>query len=155
PHIFVQELTEGAKPVDILANSKLVASPGFGGVFEDTGGSALQSVWTPDGKSIVFAAFSNRNEMMSVEVEAALFSLPATGGEPQQLTPKGASYTRPKSPHSGDALFATQTRRAVPGGRLYSLTRLARISWPPSTQAAQPTILTDAWDRSVGSFSLS
>ena len=156
PHIFVQDLAEGAKPVDLLKGTKFADSPGFAGIFEDTGGSSLQSVWAPDGKSLVFAAFWNRNEMMSTETEAALYSLSATGGEPQQLTPKGQSYFRPRFPAHGDGLFALQTRRATPGGRLYSLTRLVRLGWPATGQtSAQPVVLTDAWDRSVGGFSLS
>jgi dipeptidyl aminopeptidase/acylaminoacyl peptidase len=152
PHIFVQELTEGAKPVDLLKGSKLADSPGFAGLSEDAGSStSLQSVWAPDGKFLVFAAFRNRNEMMSTESEAALYSVASSGGEPQQISPQGQSYFRPKFPLHGDALYALQTRRAVPGGRLYSLSRLVRFSWP---SAAQPAVMTEAWDRSVSSFSL-
>jgi len=152
-HIFVQELAEGAKPVDVLKGSKLADSPGFAGIPGEVGsGASLQAVWAPDGKSIVFAAFWNRNEMMSTESEAALYSVAAAGGEPQQITPQGQSYYLPKFPFQGGALFALQARRAVPGGRLYSLTRLARLSWP---LAGQPSVLTEAWDRSVSSFSLS
>ena len=73
PHPFVQELREGAKAVDLLQNTKLAASPGFGGIFIATGGQTLHAVWAPDGKSIVFAANVNRNEMMTTETEAALF----------------------------------------------------------------------------------
>jgi len=153
PHIFVQELAEGAKAVDVLKGSKLAESAGFAGISEDAGSStSLQPVWAPDGKSIVFAAYWNRNEMMSVESEAAVYSVAATGGEPQQLTPKGRSYFRPRFPLHGETLFALESKRAVPGGRLYSLTRLARLLWPA---AGQPTVLTEAWDRSVGSYSLS
>ena len=68
-HLFVLELQEGAKPVDILNGSKLAASPGFGGLFTEAGAQSLQAVWTPDGKSVVFAAVMNRNEMMSAETE--------------------------------------------------------------------------------------
>jgi dipeptidyl aminopeptidase/acylaminoacyl peptidase len=153
PHIFVQEVAEGSKPVDVLKGSKLADSPGFAGIPGEAGsGASLQAVWTPDGKSIVFAAFSNRNEMMSTESEAALYSVAATGGEPRQITPPGQSYYRPKFPLPGDGLFALQERRAIPAGRLYSLSRLARLSWPAT---GQPAVLTDAWDRSVSSFSLS
>ena len=152
PHIFVQELAEGAKPVDVLKGSKLAESAGFAGIAEEAGASTtLEPMWAPDGKSIVFAAYWNRNEMMAVESETAVYTVAATGGEPQQLTPKGQSYSRPKFPLHGDGLFALQSRRAIPGGRLYSLTRLVRLGWPG---AGQPTVLTEAWDRSVGSYSL-
>ncbi len=153
PHIFVQELAEGSKPVDVLKGTKLAESGGFAGLAEDVGSSTtLHSVWAPDGKSIVFAAYWNRNEMMTREIEAALYSVPVGGGEPQQITPKGASYFRPVFPVHGQGLFALQTRRAVPGERLYSLTRLVRLDWP---SAGQPAVLTEGWDRSVGSYSIS
>ena len=55
-HLFVLELQEGAKPVDILNGSKLAASPGFGGVFTEAGAQSLQAVWTPDSKQVVTAS---------------------------------------------------------------------------------------------------
>jgi dipeptidyl aminopeptidase/acylaminoacyl peptidase len=150
PHIFVQELGDGASATDILKGSKLADSAGFGGVFLPTGGQSLQPVWAPDGRSIVFAANINRNEMMSAEAESALFSVPAGGGEAKQLTASGGSYGRPRFSPTGDGLYALQTHRAVPGGRLYSLSRLARFSWPAT---GAPLVITNGWDRSVGDFS--
>ena len=38
PHIFIQDLREGAHPVDVLKGSKLAESPGFGGVFNPLAG---------------------------------------------------------------------------------------------------------------------
>ncbi len=152
PHIFVQELRAGAKPVDVLKGTRLAESAGFAGLFNPSGGQTLQSVWAPDGKSIVFAAAINRNEMMSVELESALFSVPAAGGEPRQLAPSGQTLSKPKFSPKGDALYAVQERRAKPGGRLYSLSRLVRIAWPAG---ASPVVMTEGWDRSVTGFSLS
>jgi dipeptidyl aminopeptidase/acylaminoacyl peptidase len=153
PHIFVQELREGAKPVDVLKGSKLAASAGFAGLFTASGGQTLHAVWVPDGQSIVFSAVVNRNFMMAQETESALFSVAAAGGEePRQLTENGVRYSRPKFSPKGDALYALVERRAVKGGRLYSLTRLAKLSWPAAGKA---TVLTEAWDRSVAGFALS
>jgi dipeptidyl aminopeptidase/acylaminoacyl peptidase len=150
PHIFTQELREGAQPVDVMKGSKLAESEGFGGVFNPlAGGQSLQPVWAPDGKSIVFAAYVNRNEMMSAEVYSALFAVPASGGEPRQLTENGPKLAKPTFSTKGDTLYAHQERRAIPGGRLYSLTRLARFSWP---SVGKPTVITEPWDRSVSSF---
>jgi dipeptidyl aminopeptidase/acylaminoacyl peptidase len=151
PHVFTQELKDGAQAVDLLESWKLAEGAGFGGIFSATGGQTLQPVWTPDGASVVFAAYVNRGEMMSAEVYSALFAVPASGGEPRQLTENGQKFTTPKFSPSGDALYALQERRATPGGRLYSLTRLARFSWPSS---GKPAVITDQWDRSVAEFSV-
>lgn len=45
PHLFVQELSAGATPVDLLAGSKLTASPGFAGRSTGDGGEDLEPVW--------------------------------------------------------------------------------------------------------------
>ncbi|HTM48484.1 MAG TPA: S9 family peptidase [Bryobacteraceae bacterium] len=151
-HIFVQEVDGGTAPLDVLRGSRLAESPGFAGPFNDTGAQNLQAIWTPDGKSIVFTALVNRNEMMSARVESGLFAVPASGGEPRTLTDRGQSFSKPRFSPAGDALYALQRRGAAPGGRLYSLERLARFAWPLS---GKPAITTEAWDRSVSAFSIS
>ncbi len=149
PHLFVQELDAAAQAADLLKNSKLAASPGFGGIFQSTGGQTLQAVWSPDGRSVVFAAVPNRDEMMSAPAEPALFVVPATGGEPRRLTGSGAGYSRPRFSAAGDRLVALQERSPAAGGRLYSLSRLVSFSWP---DPGAPALLTGAWDRSVSGF---
>jgi Tol biopolymer transport system component len=54
PHVFVQDLEEGAAARDLLAGTKLAAQPGFEGEFDDSG-SSLGARWSPDGNSIVFS----------------------------------------------------------------------------------------------------
>jgi len=156
PHIFVQELREGAHALDVLKGSKLAESAGFAGLFTAAGRQTLHAVWAPDGNAIVFAANVNRNEMMTAEGESDLFVVPAAGGEPRQLTPKGQRYSKPRFSPKGDALFAVQERRAVPSGRLYSLTRLVRFPWPEAASSgAMPVVMTEGWDRSVTGFAIS
>jgi dipeptidyl aminopeptidase/acylaminoacyl peptidase len=153
PHVFTQELTENAQAADVLKGSRLADSAGFGGIFNGTaGGQTLHAVWSPDGQSIIFAAAVNRNEMMFAPVYTALFSVSSTGGEPVQLTPAGDSFSQPRFPPSGNALFALHQRRGAKDGRLYSLTRLARVPWPERGSAE---ILTEEWDRSVSDYSFS
>jgi dipeptidyl aminopeptidase/acylaminoacyl peptidase len=150
PHIFTQELANNAQPVDVLKASKLVDSAGFGGIFNSlAGGQTLHAVWSPDGQSIVFAAAGNRNEMMHTPVFTALFSVPAGGGEPVQLTAAGDSFSRPRFAPSSNTLFAVHQRRGGKDGRLYSLARLARVPWP---ERGSPELLTKDWDRSVSDF---
>src|SRR6185436_11992525 len=90
-------------------------------------------------------------EMMSAELYSALFVVPTSGGEPRRLTEDGQKFTKPKFSPEGDAMYAMQERRAAPGGRLYSLARLARFPWPSE---GKPTVITEPWDRSVSDFSI-
>jgi dipeptidyl aminopeptidase/acylaminoacyl peptidase len=134
----------------LLQSARLTQSPGFGGILNDTGGQSLQAVWAPDGSSIVFSAVVNRNEMMATETVSSLFSVPASGGEPRELTDRSANYSRPKFSPKGE-LFAMQDKLSQ-GGRLYSLRRLVKFAWPA---AGKPVPLTESWDRSVGSIAFS
>ncbi|MBI5084245.1 MAG: S9 family peptidase [Acidobacteria bacterium] len=152
PHIFVQEPSAGAKPVDLLKDSRLAASPGFAGLFNPTGGGqSLQAVWSPDGTQVVFTAYVNRDQTMYAETESHLFAVAAAGGEPKQLSVRGQSFSDPKFSPRGDALFATHQQNPVKGGRLYSLTRLVRFAWP---NPGQHVFLTPKWDRSAGAYSI-
>ncbi len=152
PHVFVQDADPAAKPLDLLKETRLAASPGFAGIFGATGGQSLNAAWAPDGASIVFAAYVNRDQMMSAVIESSLFAVPVKGGEPRRLTDPGFSYSRPKFSREGDALYAIQDRTPVAGGLLYSISRLVRIGWPG---AGKPAVLTASWDRTVGGFEFS
>ncbi len=151
PHLFTLELGPNAKPVDLLDRTALASSRGFGGQFNPTaGGQTLQADWSPDGKSIVFTAVVNRDETMYAENESQIFSVPAAGGEPRPLTERGQSFSNPKFSPSGE-LYALHSKNPEKT-RLYSLSRLARLSWPAGGPA---TILTAQWDRSVSGFEFS
>ncbi len=156
PHVFVQDLNDAPpKAKDLLAGTKLDASKGFSGAFSPLGGQQLSAVWAPDGKSVVFEAFTNRDETMYAETETHLFQAAADGGsEPRQLTPKGQSFSNPKFSPDGKSLFALHQRNHTKT-RLYSLTRLARMDWPFDGSAAKPVIMTESWDRSVSAYSIS
>ena len=146
-HVFVQGLEPGAKAKDLLAGTKLVAERGFGGRMTDTG-EELDTAWSADGTSIVFSATTGRHTAAFAEVSVHLYKVAATGGEPQPLTNGPGTYERPAFSPDGSALFALFTPQ---NGKLYNLTRLARVSWP---DLGTPTILTAAFDRSVSSFAL-
>jgi dipeptidyl aminopeptidase/acylaminoacyl peptidase len=154
PHIYVQQLERDAKARDLLAGTRLDASAGFAGLMNGLSAEqSLQPVWAPDGGSVVFVAIVNREVTMSAETESHLFRVPAAGGEPQHLAPPGQSFSRPSLSPRGDALYA-QHQRMPAGGRLYSLTRLARFAWPPAAIPAAPHIVTDGFDRSIAAFAV-
>ncbi len=145
PHIFVQSLDAGSKPKDLLAETKLLAGAGFGGVPNDTG-EDLQPVWAPDSQSVVFAATANKNQAAFAEVTTALYQVSVSGGEPKRITKGEDSYGRPRFRPDGNALYAVFERQT---GKPYNLTKLAMIDWPAANEAK---VITDEWDRSVTSF---
>ncbi|HEU0120289.1 MAG TPA: S9 family peptidase [Bryobacteraceae bacterium] len=146
PHLFVWEM-EGSAPIDLLAGTTLMDSPGFTGVRSGlSSDTSLQPVWSNDGREIVFVATVNQNEMMTAETETHLFRVSREGGEPQRLTQSGSSYGHPQYAPDGSAIYALSDRTPT-AQRPYSLTRLVRLS-----AGGAPQILTAGFDRSVGSF---
>lgn len=147
--LFVMDAQLGAKPKDILSGSKLAAMPGFGGGQGDEGQS-LDAIWAPDGKTVVFSASTNRDELARASAYTQIFALPAGGGEATQLTADKHSYNNLKfSPDGKTLLCLTQ---AETEGKVYDLDRLASFAWPLTSP--QPKILTAALDRSVSRYAL-
>jgi len=148
PHLFVQPLEPGSKPRDLLAGTKLAEGPGFGGTLTDSG-EELRAAWAPDGKSVVFAAITNRNDAAHTFTISDLFEVAAAGGEPKRLTDDGDSYTRPTFSPDGRSLYCLHNRRST---MVYTLNRLARFSWPGTERR---TVVTESFDRSVGTYAVS
>ncbi|WP_377701661.1 prolyl oligopeptidase family serine peptidase [Pseudoduganella sp. UC29_71] len=149
--LFVMDAQIGATPRDILSGSKLAAMPGFGGGQGDEGQS-LDAIWAPDGKTVVFSASTNRDQLARASAYTQIFSLPATGGEATQLTADKHSYSSLKFAPDGKTLLCLT--QAETEGKVYDLDRLASFAWPINGASAQPTILTAALDRSVSRFAL-
>lgn len=151
PHLYVWEFG-WTSAIDLLDKGKLVDSPGFAGIRSGlSSDTSLQAEWSPDGREIVFAATVNKNDMMRAETETHLFRIGRQGGEPAQLTPVGHSYTKPQFAPDGKVFYALQDRTAT-AAHPYSLTRLARFTWPT---VGAPQVLTAAFDRGVGGFTVS
>jgi dipeptidyl aminopeptidase/acylaminoacyl peptidase len=152
PHIFVQAVEGNAPARDLLAGSKLAASPGFGGPMNPLSGEqVLQPAWSPDGREVIFTAYVNRQERMFSEVESHLFRVAAAGGEPLRISTAGQSFGNPRFSPDSKSLYALHSKNPE-GGRLYSISRLARFAWPP---AGAHTLVAGGWDRSVSSFTIS
>jgi dipeptidyl aminopeptidase/acylaminoacyl peptidase len=144
PHLFVQELAEGAKARDLLAGSRLAALPGFEGT-RGVGDAELEAVWAPDNGSVVFTATANHDASLYAPITTHLYRVPAGGGEPEALTHGPDSYGKPVFRPDGKALYALHSRRG--DQELYSLSRLVSIDWPGG---GEPRFLTRGWDRSAG-----
>jgi dipeptidyl aminopeptidase/acylaminoacyl peptidase len=144
-HVLVQPLDAGAKAVDLLAGTKLVQSAGYAGRGLDTG-EELDAVWTPDGQAIVFVATTARQHAAYAPVHTHLFQVPASGGEPRQLTTGNVTYERPRFRADGRALYFSAT---ADHDQIYALDRIATAPWPWS---GEPRVLTGTFDRSVAGW---
>ncbi len=134
-HIFVQPVA-GGPAVDVTRGMKADApTKPFGGSEEFT--------FTPDGKSIVFAARDvGREEAWSTDVD--LFVAPVTGATPPRklTTSNRATDTLPVFSPDGKTLAYTAMARA--GYESDKLTIIVR-PWPDG----KDRLLTQAWDRSA------
>jgi dipeptidyl aminopeptidase/acylaminoacyl peptidase len=144
PSLMVQSLEPGGVARDVPAGSKLVSGPGFRGQ-AGSGTDNIAATWTPDGSGVVFAATVNRNEAAFAEPVQSLWLVSAEGGEPKRLTPDNNSYDDPEFSDKGTLLAKVEARN----DRVYNLNRLVRWTWPA---AANRTVLTAAFDRSVGAY---
>ena len=144
-HLFVQSLEPSSNARDLLAGTKLAAQPGFGAPL-GTSGDELRGVWSPDGRSVLFAVTANRNRAAYAPTNMDLFQVPASGGEPKQLTSGGDSFTQPVFAPDGKSVFALHEQK---GPSVYYLTRIVRFPWP---SMATRTVVTADLDRSVNSF---
>ncbi len=148
PHVFVQTLEPEASAKDILAGTKLVAEPGFGGSLGNSGDEMI-AVWAPDGQSIVFVATVNRNVSAYASSNTHLYRIPATGGEPSVIAGGDNSYAQPAFRADGRALYFTITPE---NDRVYNLSRLGMLAWPATTSTSAVKIITSNLDRSIGAF---
>jgi dipeptidyl aminopeptidase/acylaminoacyl peptidase len=147
-HLFVQPLEPGAKAKDILASTRLVSARGFAGR-ASTSGEELDAAWAPDGESIVFVATTMKDAAAYAPVETDLYRVAAGGGEPMRLTSGGGSFTRPRFSPDGRSLYAAFVPHTE---KAYNLTRLVMLAWPA---AGKHAVITQGFDRSVGSFAFS
>jgi dipeptidyl aminopeptidase/acylaminoacyl peptidase len=149
-HVFVQSVDPTGAPKDVLVGTKLVKNPGFSGRRLDSG-EELDAVWAPDGSSIVFAATTNRTSGAFETVHVHLYQVSAAGGEPNELTPGKVTYEHPRFRPDGRALYFISSDDDK---QVYSLDRLAMLSWPIE-KTATPVILSKGFDRSVESWAFS
>ncbi len=148
-HLFVQTLEPEAKAKDLLAGTKFVAEPGFGGSLGNSG-DEINAVWTPDGQSIIFVATTNRNVSAYAPSNTLLYRISAAGGEPVAITSGTNSFSQPLFSPDGKALYFSITPE---NDRVYNLSRLGMIAWPTAGNSAVK-VMTTAFDRSVGSFAV-
>ncbi|HRE79949.1 MAG TPA: hypothetical protein PLN52_02815, partial [Opitutaceae bacterium] len=124
--------------------------PGFAGQ-ETESGQELTAVWSPDGKSVVFTAKTERDQSAFRDVATHLYQVSVQGGEPQALTRSDDSYSSPRFRPDGKALWVSLN---IGGdGKTYHHDRIAAFPWP--FEATKRKILTAMLDLSVAEFASS
>ncbi|MFZ2490249.1 MAG: S9 family peptidase [Thermoanaerobaculia bacterium] len=126
-HLFVQTLEPAGAAKDLLAGTKLVALPGFGGSGGGSGRDSINAQWTPDGQALVFSATTGRNAGAYAETAFDLYRIPAGGGEPEKLTGGAGSYGNVEFGRDGKTLYATFNPNNL---KVYNLDRLVAFDWP-------------------------
>jgi dipeptidyl aminopeptidase/acylaminoacyl peptidase len=147
-HLFVQEIDGEKRASDLFAGTKLVSMPGFGAPTAEGSRQDIPATWSPDGKWIVFAVTTERHTAAYAEVSLHLYRMPATGGEPEQLTSKSGVYSNPELSQDGKTLYATFNPN---NGKVYNLTRLVAFDWP---SMKNERIIAQT-DRSVDDYAIS
>ena len=95
PSLLVQPL-DGVSPArDLLAGSELRKGAGYGGRLGNDG-DVIDATWTRDGRGVVFAATTNRNDAARAEVRLSLWHVKLDGGEPRRLTGEEGDYSSPE-----------------------------------------------------------
>jgi len=152
PRIFVQPLdAEGlpsGAPRDLLAGTRMAASPGYAGRLSDTG-EEMDMEFTPDNKGLVFTASTNRNQAAYALTDSQLFVVNTAGGEPRAITKGPASWSMPRFTREGGTLLALHEER---DRNAYNPARLAAFDWP---NPGQHRFVTDGLDRAVDSYAVS
>jgi len=133
---------------DLLAGTRLAASPGFAGRQTDTG-EEIELDFTPDNQALVFAATTNRNEAAYAFTDSQLFVVNVSGGEPRQITTGRNNWSQPRFTPDGRTLLAVLETQ---GSSVYNASHLAALPWPALDKHH---VVTDGLDRSVGSFAVS
>ncbi len=146
PTLVVQSLDTVAPARDLLAGTALRQGRGYGGRLGNEN-DALDAAWTPDGRGVVFAATTNRNEAARAEVYASLWQVSLDGGEPRRLTADQGDYSSPKFTDDGRTLLAKVQPRSEQ--HVYVADRLARWTWPSLGDAR---VLTAGFDEQVADF---
>ena len=150
PHLFVQELAGRPEPRDLLAGTRLAATPGYS-IPEIEPEDEVHAAWAPDGRSVVFAAMVQRDRTAFAEAPTQLFSVPVSGGEPAPLTEGADSYGSPVFRPDGRALLVTVEKGG--DGMIYHVSRVASFPWP--FKRSQRRVLTESWDLAVRRFAAS
>lgn len=145
--LWVQDAKSGAKARNLLAGTKLLELPGYGGG-QGEDGQTLEAEWSPDGQSVVFVASTNRHEAAYGDIHTHLFEVALAGGEPKQLTNDHGNYGQLNFTDDGRTLLATFSPN---NDEVYNNNRLVSFDW---ASRGGRKVLTASLDRSVSRYAV-
>jgi dipeptidyl aminopeptidase/acylaminoacyl peptidase len=145
-HVFAIAADGSGSARDLLAGTKLAAERGFGGAGGEGSADDLKPEWTPDSRSLVIVASTNRTDAARSSTNTHLYQLALDGGEPVALTSGHGTENAPQFTPDGRTLCY---RAGEEWGRIYALDRLACAPWP---LAGAAKAITAGFDRSVADF---
>lgn len=147
--LFVQPLAEDGRARSLLAGTKLVTQPGFGGQL-GLSGETINAEWAPDGRSVVFAVTTGRNTAAFAEVAMELYRASTSGGDPERIAADAGSYGSPTFSPDGRTLYASFNPN---NARIYNHTRIVAFDWP--SMQNRRVVTRKPFDRSAGDFAVS
>jgi dipeptidyl aminopeptidase/acylaminoacyl peptidase len=140
-HLWVVDVEGDRKSRSLMTGTSLAALPGF-----NLSPSSAQ--WTPDGRSVVFAAADHADAGARAMVNASLWQASANGGEPRRLGADEWDISGPKFRPDGKSICFSAASGAA---SIYALPRLACVSWPWAP-GAPVSVIAKELDRPVGSW---
>ena len=148
PTVIVQALGGQSPAHDLLAGTRLRADRGYGGRLGNSGDS-LDATWTPDGRGVVFAATTIRDQSARAEVFTSLWLVSTDGGEPRRLTADEDNYSAPRFTPDGSKLLA----KVQPASKrwVYVADRLVGWSWP---SLGERRVLTGTFDGDISDYEI-
>lgn len=148
PTLLVQAADGSGEARDLLAGSALRRSRGYSGRLGNEG-EALDAAWTPNGRSVIFAATTDRDASARADVYLSLWQVSLAGGEPKRLTGPEGDYSAPAFTSDGAALLARF--EPVSTQYVYNASQLIRWRWPALDQRRR---LASGFDESIGTFAI-
>lgn len=138
-HLFVQAIGSD-KAKDLLTDVAISGLAGF---------RLGSSVWSSDGKSVIFSAITDAEVSAYQETTSKLYTVSITGGDAKLLTTDNDSYGDPQLSADGKYLFCTSS--AANNYKVYNLDYLTRFDYP---SMQNKTVLAKQMDRPINSYTL-
>lgn len=140
-HLFVQYIHPDSLSLNLFSNVEISKASGF---------SFSSACWTPDSKSILFAATTNNNTAAYQVPNSQLFQVSISGIDLKALTTSQENYENPGFSLDGKYLICLSSQ--FNNNKVYNENRLVRFDWP---NLNNKIILNSKLDRPIQSYCFS